>query len=633
MHRFRVTVFGLLALGLSACGGGGGSGGDRQPPAPSVSISPSNLRATFLTGHSVPLTIIATPSTTIDQNVFVTIIDSVGVLAPTLSITQNDATSYRVQLATSAGLQPGRYTGALTANVCFDQSCARPFRNSPLSIPYDFTVNPLPPALLTSDTITGAYTAGFPFGARVQYSEPRGQYFALSQTAGVFEREISFATFVPGTLILRPLASLAPGRYTGTVEVQACDFPACVIRMPDVANVSIPFDITVTPLAALSRLPGVADREMFQGDAAHRGHVAITIDVNKIKPRWYWSNPDSVNGATAVLHPLVFADDRIFAAVNIGMLRALREHDASPVWSRVFGDDDFRALNKVLNPPSATNGRVYIETTELSSALLWGFDAANGDQLFSSPIANQSSRFMAPTIKDGVVYTQGGGFGGIYGFNGTTGAEIFFTALPQTDMWAPAIDGQYAYAYMRNAGQLILVDRVTGQIVDTIVPSTGSGGGEYAAPILGGPGSVITVPVSLRGTNQVGALTRFDIPGRAVTWSNLGAYVGAPAYADEVIYAVNNDPLRLEARAEANGALLWSWEPAQGGAPSSEITFMSDVLVTDNLVFVSTNAGSYAIDRTTHQTVWSYPQFGSIAISANGVLYISYGDIVAFDTR
>jgi len=63
------------------------------------------------------------------------------------------------------------------------------------------------------------------------------------------------------------------------------------------------------------------------------------------------------------------------------------------------------------------------------------------------------------------------------------------------------------------------------------------------------------------------------------------------------------------------------------------ITFMSDVLVTDNLVFVSTNAGTYAIDRTTHQSVWSYPQFGSVAISANGVLYISYGDIVAFDTQ
>ncbi|HET9444842.1 MAG TPA: PQQ-binding-like beta-propeller repeat protein, partial [Steroidobacteraceae bacterium] len=392
------------------------------------------------------MTIIATPSTSIDQNVFVTIVDSAGVLAPTLSIVQNDATSYQVQLATSAGLQPGHYTGTLTANVCFDQSCARPFRNSPLSIPYDFTVAPLPPALLTNETITGAYTAGFPFAARVQYSEPRGQYFALSKTADVFEREITFATFVPGTLIIRPLASLAPGRYTGTVEVQACDFPACASAVRDVGPASIPFDITVTPLAALSRQTGVADWSMFQGDATHRGHVAITIDVNKIKPRWYWSNPDSVGFGTAVLHPLVIADNRIFAAANIGALRALREEDAALVWSRDFRSGNFQDLN----PPAATNGRVYIQTTELSRGVLWGLDAASGDQLFASHIANQFSRFMAPTVKDEVVYTQGGSSGGIYGYNGTTGEEIFFTDLPQTDKWAPAVDDQYAYAYMRN---------------------------------------------------------------------------------------------------------------------------------------------------------------------------------------
>jgi outer membrane protein assembly factor BamB len=627
MRKFRVAVFGLLALVLSACSGGGG-GGDRQPTPPSVSIVPANLQASFLTGHSVPLTIIATPSAAIDQNVFVTIVDTVGVLAPTLSIVQNDATSYRVELATSAGLQPDRYTGTLTANVCFDQACARPFRNSPLSIPYDFTVNPLPPALLTNDTITGTYTAGFPFAARVQYSEPRGQYFALSKTADVLEREITFASFVPGTLIIRPLPSLAPGRYTGTVEVQACDFPACATAVRDVGPASIPFDITVTPLAALGRQTGVADWSMFQGDATHRGHVAITIDVNKIKPRWYWSNPDSVGFLTAVLHPLVIADNRIFAAVNIGSLRALREDDASLIWSRDFRGNDLWQLS----PPTATNGRVYLQTTALSSTVLWGLDAANGGELLASPIANQSSRFLAPTVKDGVVYTQGGSSGGIYGHNGTTGEEVFFTDLPQSDLWAPAVDDQYAYAYMRNAGELIIVDRITGQLVDEIVPSSGSGTGEYAAAILGVPGSVIAVPVSLRGTNQVGALTRFDIPGRTVTWTNFGAYVGAPAYADEVIYAVNNDPLRLEARAEVDGALLWSWDPPQGGAPD-DITFMSDVLVTDNLVFVSTNAGTYAIDRTTHQSVWSYPQFGSVAISANGILYISYGDIVAFDTR
>ena len=114
----------------------------------------------------------------------------------------------------------------------------------------------------------------------------------------------------------------------------------------------------------------------------------------------------------------------------------------------------------------------------------------------------------------------------------------------------------------------------------------------------------------------------------------MGSYVGAPAYADQIIYAVNNQPLRLEARAESDGDLLWSWSPPADGPPlGASTTFLSDVLVTDNLVFVSTNAGTWAIDRNTHQPVWSDPKFGRLSMLANGTLFITYGDITAFDTQ
>jgi outer membrane protein assembly factor BamB len=49
---------------------------------------------------------------------------------------------------------------------------------------------------------------------------------------------------------------------------------------------------------------------------------------------------------------------------------------------------------------------------------------------------------------------------------------------------------------------------------------------------------------------------------------------------------------------------------------------VSDVLVTNNLIFASTATKTYAIDRTTHAAVWSYPASGSLAMSANGVLYV-----------
>ena len=83
------------------------------------------------------------------------------------------------------------------------------------------------------------------------------------------------------------------------------------------------------------------------------------------------------------------------------------------------------------------------------------------------------------------------------------------------------------------------------------------------------------------------------------------------------MYAVNNVPLRLEARAESDGALLWSW-----AANASDSEFFSEVLVTDSLIFVSTDQRTYAIDMQTRRPVFSYPAVGKLVLSPNGILYI-----------
>jgi uncharacterized protein YigE (DUF2233 family) len=53
---------------------------------------------------------------------------------------------------------------------------------------------------------------------------------------------------------------------------------------------------------------------------------------------------------------------------------------------------------------------------------------------------------------------------------------------------------------------------------------------------------------------------------------------------------------------------------------------VSEVLLTQNAVIVSTNISTYVIDRSTHRAVWSYPTAGNLALSPNGILYIEgYG--------
>ena len=83
-----------------------------------------------------------------------------------------------------------------------------------------------------------------------------------------------------------------------------------------------------------------------------------------------------------------------------------------------------------------------------------------------------------------------------------------------------------------------------------------------------------------------------------------------------MLYAVNGNPVQVEARSEADGSLLWSWVPPQ----AAETGFVSEPLLTQNLVFVSTNLATYAIDLATHQAVWSYPLVGKLALSKSGII-------------
>jgi len=121
-----------------------------------------------------------------------------------------------------------------------------------------------------------------------------------------------------------------------------------------------------------------------------------------------------------------------------------------------------------------------------------------------------------------------------------------------------------------------------------------------------------------RSDGTINELLNFDTTAQTVRWRVAGKFQGNPAYASGVLYAINASPLRLEAHAETDGSLLWSWAPQL----NTEIRFIGDVLVTNNLVFVSTNVATYAISQNTHQIVWSMPAPGWLALSASGVLFI-----------
>jgi hypothetical protein len=454
--------------------------------------------------------------------------------------------------------------------------------------------------------------------------------FAGDVTAQASDPQSVFDTDVAGaasgsttTLSLSVNPRTPPGHYSGSVLIKLCSGTPC--GSPQlVPSISVPFDIYVLDSSSawpgdhkstLATWPGVADWSTFQGNTGHTGYVPVAVDPNAFSTRWQTPAIDVPVDYSANLNTLVTSGGRFFISGG-NVLYARNESDGTTVWQYDFSSLPFPSAN----PPAVSNGRVFIAAGQQASTYMWAFDASDGDLVFKTPMSSQWEHYLAPTVGPSGVYTDAGTYGGLYGF--TPAGQSLFTAFePQTSQWTPAVDANAVYVYA--GGGLTVIDPITGATKSSIADPTYQ---NYTyeidgSPVLGAAGSVFAANYGnwvLNGGAIGNTLLRFDTASGSIAWQAAGNYPAAPAYNAGVLYAVNNDPVRLEARAEADGTVLWSWVPPQAG----DIGFASEVLLTKNVVFISTNLATYAIDVSTHHIVWSYPQTGKLALSQNGVLYI-----------
>ena len=462
-------------------------------------------------------------------------------------------------------------------------------------------------------------------------------YVSASDPSNLFNSAATVTTTTSGYAVaLEVSTTIAAGHYTGNALLTLCRNAACTNPQTP-GSISVPFDVQVLsatsawtgnntpPLAAWS---GVADWTMFQGNAAHTGYVPVNIDPNSFTTRWHGgptlsNTPNDYNGAFA--NTLTTDGGRLYIATGT-TLYALNELDASQIWAYDVSALQFPSVN----PPAEANGTVYMAAGQQSSTYLFAFEETSGAVVFQSPMSSQWEHYFAPTIGADGVYTNAGEYGGVYGFD-FTGQQLFFDSLLQVSQWTPAVDADHIYSY---TGQMTVADPVTGAVQTTLNDPTFS---DFAfmdgSAVLGAPGSVFAANYSAAYVNGGGwgnTLLHFNVNTQAITWQINGNYGYNPAYNAGVLYAANNSPLRLEARRESDGSLLWSWTPPQAG----DNTFDSEVLLTKSMIFVSTNLATYGIDTTTHQLVFSYPFSGRLALSRNGILYIQgTGPIVAINVK
>ena len=222
-----------------------------------------------------------------------------------------------------------------------------------------------------------------------------------------------------------------------------------------------------------------------------------------------------------------------------------------------------------------SNGTVYVAAGQQSSTYFFGLDANNGSVEFRSAMSSQFENYVAPTVEPSGIYTNAGNYGGLYAFD-AQGNQLYFGATAQQSAWTPAVDARGVYAYTGDA--LRVFDPMTGALKATIPDPTFTNyiyeiGG---AAVLGAPGSVFAGAYGnswLNGGAIGNALLHFNLQTNAVDWSIRGVYPSTPAYNNAVVYAANNNPLRVEARAEGDGSLLWSWTPPAAGDIKLSVRF------------------------------------------------------------
>lgn len=344
----------------------------------------------------------------------------------------------------------------------------------------------------------------------------------------------------------------------------------------------------------------------YQGNASHTGYVPVSATV--IQHLWTRTFSSPLN-PVAIERGRVYVSESGRFESNRG-LYAVDTRTGSTVWSY----PDFGPVSSV-NPPAYANGSVYLQTGKGTSdtlpPYLYAFDGATGTPRFRVPFAAQWERYLAPTPYLGDVFVNGGYYGGAYRFDGADGTERWFAELPQYDVWTPAVDGSYAYAYVGEyAPGLYVLDRQAGTLAFTIPDPNFAwdGWSMNTAPVLTHDGDIVAT--------HDGRLLRFDVQGRRIEWELSRNFRGQATVKGDVIVA--NDGGTLTAWNAVTGTLLWSWI-----APGSQ-ALDGNIVVTDTHVFVQSTSMTYAVDLSTRAIDWSYAAAGSIAIG-DGVLAITDG--------
>ena len=338
--------------------------------------------------------------------------------------------------------------------------------------------------------------------------------------------------------------------------------------------------------------------EMHQGNPQHTGHVPVTLDVSAFTKSWGLQiSDDGLSQAST-------GSNRVFVTQKL-KLQSFLLSDGSMSWEHKY----FNAGNHT-NPVAVKDGNVFHQLGSANSggaALLESYDGRSGENNFRTHHYATGNVNLSPTIMGEELFVSAGVDGGTMSFD-TKGNQNWFTSAERFYEFTPSVDESRIIIYARDT--LHVMDRQTGDMLIEIAdPDSNRTIYGRNAPVLDTANNRVFVRQGLR-------LVAFDLTQRAIVWSLEGAYAGQLAFDGTTLFA-NNDNT-LEAINSATGQLLWSFDTGY--------KLGDNIIVTDNLAFVTSGSITLAIDLSSHEVVWSTPSGGQLSLSGQGGLLIAGKD-------
>jgi hypothetical protein len=340
-----------------------------------------------------------------------------------------------------------------------------------------------------------------------------------------------------------------------------------------------------------SDIPKISAWNNFRSNHSLNPYVPITLDVSNFESLWHLDGKNHFESSNVIA-----VDGNIF----------LKGNDTIK-WVNSSNGELIKSFDIDGTIVAYDAPYLYIEEDGLKKINVY-----TGELAFDNELRYALSE--PGSFYDGVIY-GGGGLNGRTGMSAVAASsgEVLWENEQDLRHWGIAVDDNYVYNHTYQG--LVVRDRENGEELFTVeVDACSASSARFS---LASKGRAV-----LMSSSYPGCIAVIDINSGSLIWKkNLQTEAGF-VEANGVLYALyqgNRDSsfdTVLQAYDMSNGNLLWDKQLVEG-------SYGSSMLATNNLLFVSKDGYTLAIDLITQEEVWSFDKSGELILGNDGNLYIS----------